>query len=152
MTTALASLVAPAVATVFVLIGLLHLYWAAGGRLNLFAAIPEVDVPASDGTISRQQAFTPSPLVTTVVAGAILAIAAAVAAHQGWLSSPVPHAWLSAVLIAIACVMFARAVGDFRLVGFFKRVRGSRFASLDTRVYSPLCVALGAGLLFVALV
>ena len=31
-----------------------------------------------------------------------------------------------------AVVFLARAVGDFRYVGFFKRVRGTRFARLDT--------------------
>lgn len=36
--------------------------------------------------------------------------------------------------------MLARAVGDFRLVGFFKKVKGSEFALMDTLLYSPLCV------------
>ena len=38
----------------------------------------------------------------------------------------------------------ARAIGDFRLVGFTKRVRGTRFAELDTRLLSPLCVCIDA--------
>ena len=43
-----------------------------------------------------------------------------------------------------------RAIGDFRYVGFFKRVRGSRFARMDTTLYSPLCLALAAGVAAVA--
>jgi len=39
-------------------------------------------------------------------------------------------------------VFALRAIGDFRHVGFFKRVRGCRFARLDTLAYSPLCTAL----------
>ena len=35
-----------------------------------------------------------------------------------------------------------RAIGDFRYVGFFKRVRDSSFARLDTLAYSPLCAGL----------
>jgi hypothetical protein len=46
--------------------------------------------------------------------------------------------------------MLARAVGDFRLVGFFKTVRGSTFARMDTRLYSPLCVLLGIGMALIA--
>ena len=46
--------------------------------------------------------------------------------------------------------MFARAIGDSELVGFFKEVRDSKFARLDTLFYSPLCVVLGAGLLVLA--
>ena len=44
----------------------------------------------------------------------------------------------------------ARAIGEFRYVGFFKRVVGSRFATLDTFVYSPLCLALAIGVALVA--
>ncbi|KAF1023592.1 MAG: hypothetical protein GAK37_03237 [Pseudomonas sp.] len=50
----------------------------------------------------------------------------------------------------MALILFARAIGDSELVGFFKKVGGSRFARLDTFFYSPLCMALGAGLLVVA--
>jgi hypothetical protein len=44
----------------------------------------------------------------------------------------------------LAIIFAARALGDFRFVGFTKSVRDSRFARLDTRVYSPLCVLLAA--------
>ena len=47
------------------------------------------------------------------------------------------RAWL------VAAAFLGRAIGDFRLVGFFKRVRGSRFAELDTASLSPLCVVVG---------
>jgi hypothetical protein len=47
-------------------------------------------------------------------------------------------------------LLFLRAIGDFHLIGFFKRVRGTRFASLDTAVYSPLCLALALGVFVVA--
>ena len=43
-----------------------------------------------------------------------------------------------------------RAIGDFKYVGFFKRVRGSKFARMDTLVYSPLCLLLALGVARVA--
>jgi len=45
-------------------------------------------------------------------------------------------------------VLLARAVGDFKYVGFFKTVRASRFAVLDTWFYSPLCALLALGALW----
>ena len=45
----------------------------------------------------------------------------------------------------LAAAMLLRALGDFRYVGFFKRVRTGRFAELDTKFYTPLCLALAAG-------
>jgi hypothetical protein len=50
----------------------------------------------------------------------------------------------------VGAVLAARAVGDFRLVGLFKRVRGTRFARYDSLVYTPLCLALAAGCFAVA--
>ena len=35
-----------------------------------------------------------------------------------------------------------RAIGDFKLVGFFKAARGSAFARRDTLLYSPVCLTL----------
>ena len=51
----------------------------------------------------------------------------------------------------LALGLLARAIGEFNYVGFFKRVRGSRFARLDTLVYSPLCLLLAIGVALVAL-
>lgn len=50
----------------------------------------------------------------------------------------------------LALGLAARAIGEFRHVGFFKRVRGTRFARLDTIFCSPLCLALAVGVALVA--
>lgn len=45
----------------------------------------------------------------------------------------------------VALALIGRAVGDFNHVGFFKRRKATTFARLDTRLYSPLALALGLG-------
>ena len=63
----------------------------------------------------------------------------------GWLTLPdfpSDHIFVRIAAWLIAAVFALRAIGDFRYVGFFKRVRGSKFARLDTLAYSPLCTAL----------
>lgn len=47
--------------------------------------------------------------------------------------------------------MLAQSTNAFRYAGFFKRVRGSRAAQLDTRFYSPLCLRLALATAWVAL-
>ena len=42
----------------------------------------------------------------------------------------------------IAGVFLVRAIGDFRYVGFFKKIKGTIFANLDTKFYTPLCILL----------
>ena len=49
-----------------------------------------------------------------------------------------------------AVVLLARSIGDFRYIGFFKRVRDTRFAKLDTRIYSPIALLLGIATAVVA--
>ena len=134
---------------VFALLGLMHVDWALGGRLGLQATLPQLPVPPDrrqPGEPAQRNAFTPSTAATLAVAAALLCVAVAVALRGGLWAAPLQHAALRLVLGAVALGLFARAVGDFRLVGFFKRVKGSTFARMDSRLYSPLCVVLGAGM------
>lgn len=139
---------------VFALLGLMHVYRALGGRWGLQAALPQLPVAPGrqqPGEPAQRNAFTPSPATTLAVAVAMLGVALAVALRGGLLGAPVQYVALRFVLGAVAVALFARAVGDFRLVGFFKRVKGSTFARMDSRLYSPLCVLLGAGVGWLAL-
>jgi Protein of unknown function (DUF3995) len=43
----------------------------------------------------------------------------------------------------IGIIFFTRGAGDFRYVGFFKKIRHTPFGRNDTRFYSPLCFLIG---------
>ncbi|MDB5995787.1 MAG: hypothetical protein JWP42_2923, partial [Pseudomonas sp.] len=124
-----------------------HVYWGLGGQWAAVAAVPQVPM---EGSARLRPAFKPSGWLTLLVAFGLLLIAGLVCLRVGWWVPAVSHWSLQWVISAIAMLMFARAIGESHLVGFFKQVKGSKFARLDTWVYSPLCVALGAGLLAVA--
>ena len=135
------SLVASSLAAVFICLSLLHAYWALGGRVGLDSAIPELD---------GSPAFQPTTLATLVVAIGLALCAAVIAQAAGILPLPTPR-WIAVWLTrALAAVLMLRAIGDFRLVGFFKRVRHTRFARLDTAIYSPLCLALAIGCAYIS--
>jgi uncharacterized protein DUF3995 len=119
----------------------LHVYWAAGGRWGHGATLPERD---------GRPSFQPGPWSTLLVAG-LLATASVVvlgrvglgpAAHLGRLTHI--GTW------AVAAAFLLRGVGDFRLMGLFRRERGTRFARWDRRVYTPLALALGVGVAIIA--
>ncbi|ANJ74080.1 DUF3995 domain-containing protein [Ralstonia insidiosa] len=118
---------------VLAFLGLTHLYWAAGGVAGKQAALPSV---------GGAPVFKPSAIGTASIAVILLAMAAWVAAAAGILAAPVPQGVLRVGAFVLAAIFVLRAVGDFRYVGFFKRVRGSVFARRDTWGYSPLCVVL----------
>jgi len=122
-------------AVVFAALSALHVYWAVGGRRGMGAVIP---------TVEGRRTLNPSALATIVVAVA-LALAAAITLGATGILAAVAPAWvIRSGLVVLAVVFVARAVGDFRLIGVTKRVRDTRFARLDTFVFVPLCIGLGA--------
>ncbi|MBA2961512.1 MULTISPECIES: DUF3995 domain-containing protein [Ramlibacter] len=137
MTTALAVVVC----AVFLLLAAWHVRMAFAGHGGESGAVPSVD---------GKPLFAPSPRATLAVGCALLAFAALVASTAGLLPPVLPPALLAWLSGGLALGLLARAIGEFRYVGFFKRVRGSRFARLDTWVYSPLCLLLAIGVALVA--
>ena len=118
-------------ASIFGILALIHIYWALGGTTGSVQAVPSVDGNAT---------FKPSVGSTLAVAGGLL-IAMLVALGSvgvfGDFIPPLTYAWL---MLAIALLFLLRAIGDFGLVGFFKKPSDSAFAYWDTRLFSPLCV------------
>lgn len=101
-------------------------------------------VPMAEG----KPLFKPSRAATVAVGIVLLGFAALVAATGAVIDlgiAPAPLRWMSA---ALAAGLLGRAIGEFKYLGFFKRVKGSRFATLDTWVYSPLCLLLAAGVAY----
>ena len=133
---ALSLLVAWALIAVFACLSLVHVYWLVGGRVGQLAAIPE-----NDG----KPIFEPSALATLVVTMGLALCAVIIAGTAGMLALPLSQTILAWMTRGLAVVLLLRAIGDFRFVGFFKRIRHTRFARLDTLVYSPLCLLLAIG-------
>ncbi|MCE1204896.1 MAG: DUF3995 domain-containing protein [Holophagaceae bacterium] len=122
------------------LLALLHLYWLGGGRAGLAAAVPERE---------GRPRFTPSAQATALVAAALTGAAVLVADLAGWLALPLPRSLRVVLGGSLALAFLARAIGDFRWVGFFKRERGTRFSTWDSRLYAPLCLGLAVGVFLV---
>jgi hypothetical protein len=129
------------VALILCAIALLHVYWGIVGVSGRSIALPEID---------GKPTFMPSRLACFSVASALALAALIVLWRGGWASVPVPTAVATVGTLGVGIVFVLRAVGDFRLVGFFKRVRGTPFAIWDTRVFSPLSLALGLSSLWIA--
>jgi Protein of unknown function (DUF3995) len=135
------TIIARLVAAALGALALMHVYWAVGGRAGKSIAVPE---------INGRPAFVPSTAGTLAVAAALF-FAASVVAIAGGLVGVGGYRGLFRILaLGLSATFLARAVGDFRLVGFFKRVRGTRFALLDTTVFAPLCLVFGLAVLYVA--
>jgi hypothetical protein len=103
-------------------------------------------IPALQG----QAAFEPSTIGTLAVAGALLFAAVVIAVAGGLFAAGRFGGIFKILAYGLSATFIARAVGDFHLVGFFKRVRGTAFARLDTAVFAPLCLTAGLAVFYVA--
>jgi len=135
----LAALVGITLAGILALVGILHLYWAVGGKWGKEAAVP---------TQRGKPVLRTGPLSCLAVA-TLLLLGAALCLGRLQLVTWGPTWGLNGLTSKIgvgvlAFVFLGRAVGDFRYVGFFKKVRGTAFSHWDTVLFSPLCLGLSA--------
>lgn len=130
------ALIVAATGMVFLFLSALHIYWACGGRWG-----SQVTVPNQGG----RPLFTPPAGATVMVAflllmaGTILMLRIRIPSNATLEFITRCGAWV------LTAVFVLRATGDFHWIGFFKTVRDTGFARLDTWVYSPLCLLLALG-------
>ena len=121
---------------IFFFLSGLHIYWGLGGRRGLAGTVPI----KADGT----KRINPSAFDCFGVAFLLLGAAVFALVRSHLLSVTLPSWLLHAVSWVLLVIFSARAIGEFRYVGFFKKVNSSQFARLDTKYYSPLCVLIAA--------
>ena len=131
-----------AVGSTLVLLSALHVDWALGGKVVKGAPV----LPERDG----QPVFRPSRVAAVVVAIGLLGAAVVLVLRTGVLDYLIGGPALRWASWSVAAVFLLRSIGDFRWVGFFRRERGTRFASWDARLYTPLAFALGLGAAVIA--
>jgi hypothetical protein len=109
-----------------------HFYWAFGGKFGLLSAGPSLE---------GGKDFIPSRALIFIVAVTLLALA--ILAIQ--LVSPIKafKEYIHVIGYIVSALLIIRAIGDFKYVGFFKKIYNSKFATLDTRFFSPLVLFLG---------
>lgn len=118
-------------AAVFALLGLFHVFWAAGGRFGSVSGVP---------TVNGERVFNPSTAGTLAVAAALFGAMLVILGQINLLGEAIPKWIFRWATLFIGVLFFLRAIGEFRLVGFFKQVRDTPFAVWDTWLFSPLCL------------
>ena len=109
-----------------------HFYWAFGGKYGLKSAGPDLE----NGKI-----FVPSRWLIFIVASLLFGLA--ILSIQ--LFSPMGplKGYIHYLGYCVSFILVVRAIGDFKYVGFFKKVYNSNFATLDTKYFSPVILFLG---------
>ena len=135
-------MIAAVVGAVFVALGAWHFVMAVSPPHRESAAIPHVN---------GRPLFVPSAAATAGVGMGLILCALLGVSTAGVIAVGVPPRLLTRLSDVLALGLFVRAVGDFRYVGVFKSIHGSRFAAMDTWLYSPMCLALSVAVEYVAM-
>ena len=116
-------------------ISFLHFYWGLGGKKWVHLAIP------TSPKATETPLFKPRFFETLAVALGILGFAWVIGAKVGVFSTfQLPNSYISNSVLVIAIIFLLRAIGEFRYVGFFKKIKETPFAKMDTLYYSPICL------------
>ena len=116
-----------------------HAHWALGGRLGFSVSLPQR--PTGEPVLAHRLPWW-RPAAACVALG-LFVLALLLLAHAGRLDLPLPPGIVRAALLLTGAAFVARALVPNRYVGFFKSLRTTRWAKYDTRLYSPLFLALG---------
>jgi len=107
------------------ILALIHLYWLFG-EVGMNQALPTNE--------QGERLLNPGKFLTLVVVFVLLGFA--------WVSYmlDMPHGlWVELMGWGLAILFFLRAVGDFKIVGLFKKIKSTEFSRYDTWLYVPLC-------------
>jgi hypothetical protein len=123
-------------ALIFILLGAIHLYWGVGGKWGSKQALPQ-----NIGT--EKPIFLPGMAACFIVAFGLFSMGFLTLNQAGIININLPIALKNYGMYAIGAIFLLRALGDFKYVGFFKRIKNTEFGELDTLFYTPLCLYLG---------
>ena len=130
----LKALIGSILCIVFLFLSGIHFYWGLGGKWGSNAAIP--------AKMNNERIMQPGLLACFVVALALLGFGLFMIVKSGIVSAPL-SGWLTHYGLWVISILFGlRAIGEFKYVGFFKKIKSTRFGQFDTRYYSPLCMAI----------
>lgn len=114
------------------LLSVLHFYWFLGGTWAFDSVLPVDD----KGVIKLNPKWIDSLIVAIILSlFTFLFLIKGNAIQNLFLLNWI----LNYGLYFIIAIFMLRAIGDFKYVGFFKKIKKTRFAKLDTKYFSPLC-------------
>jgi hypothetical protein len=116
-------------------IGIFHWYWAAGGEVGSKVVLPEME--------KEGLAFKPPNFATVIVGLIFFGLGLLPLIAMKIIVIPLPTLVSNYMMLGLGGVFVVRAIGEFKYVGFFKRVKNTNFSKYDTKYFSPLSLILG---------
>jgi hypothetical protein len=118
--------------SVFIVLSGIHFNWVFGGKFGFEYSIPT--------NLKGEKVLHPKAFDSAIVALGLLMFAVFFLVKRGLIDIPVQSIINKYGAWVIAAIFLLRAIGDFRYVGFFHKVKGTQFSKMDLNYFSPLCL------------
>ncbi|REG85421.1 DUF3995 domain-containing protein [Algoriphagus antarcticus] len=119
---------------IFFGLALIHFYWACGGQWGF-----ESTLPTDEHGI---RLLNPKTLDSIIIGVALVLFGIFYWVTFISKKDRFPY-WLKTIGMWSIPILFAlRAMGDFKYIGFFKKINSTEFANYDNLLYSPLCLTI----------
>ena len=116
-------------------LGLIHFNWVVGGNFGFSESLPTKE--------SGERVLNPKKIDSAIVGIGLTAFGFLYLLKSGVIEFIIPG-WIMAYGSWIIPIIFLlRAIGEFKYVGFFKKIKKTEFGKLDTKLFSPLCLIIG---------
>lgn len=116
-------------------LGLIHFNWVVGGEFGFIASLPTKE--------NGEKLFTPRKIDSAIVGIVLTAFGCFYLIKTGLIENFLPERVFAYNGWIISIIFLLRAIGEFKYVGFFKRIKQTDFGKLDTKLFSPLCLVIG---------
>ena len=116
-------------------LGIIHFNWLFGGKFGFAESLPTNE--------NGERVLNPKKIDSALVGLGLTAfglfyilqsdltpynVSEWITEYAGWI---------------IPAIFLLRAIGEFKYIGFFKRIKKTEFGKLDTKFFSPLCLTIG---------
>ncbi len=119
---------------IFLILGIIHFNWVIGGQFGFVQAIPTKE--------NGERVLNPKKMDSAIVGAGLLVFSFFYLILANLISFDLPHWFLKYGIWIIPSIFLLRAIGDFKYIGFFKRIRQTEFGKWDTKLFSPLCLVI----------
>jgi len=119
----------------FTILSGFHFYWLFGGRWGTDSVFP-----TKPGQINNRP---PPKFATLIVALVLLFFGILYLIKSGAFVLELPSWITNYGYWFIPAIFMIRAIGEFKYVGVFKKIKETKFAVADSKIFSPLCFGVG---------
>lgn len=119
---------------IFIGLGIIHFNWVIGGKFGFSESLPTKE--------NGERVLNPKKMDSAIVGIGLTVFGIFYFLKSGLVELNSPEWIMKYGSWIIPSIFLLRAIGEFKYVGFFKNVKKTDFAKWDTKLFSPLCLAI----------